>query len=166
MLKKMCIAAALSLSLTAGGKAYADNVNYANKSGKSLPVEISQRFELTDKLNLRLFSSEGLNLLAAKDGRMVQERLGGDLELKLDGKLSKMIPYARGEVDTVGYELGLPFPWADGRRDLSVGGGAGIKFRLYEKSYEGKKMEIALDAHCSYGSLFKEYCGGGVEIRW
>ncbi len=159
MLKKMYLAAALALSLAAGSRAYAEE---GNMPEGSRPAEVSQRLELSDDLALRIFSGNGWKLLAAGDGRTTQEHLGVDLELKLDGELSRMVPYVRGELNTVGYDLDLPVPAAEQGRDLAISGGAGMKFKLYEE----KKMEITLDTYCGYDNIFGQHCKGGVGIRW
>lgn len=159
MLKKMYLAVAIALGIVVGSKAYAEERNIPEGSR---PTEVSQRFELSDDLDLRIFSGNGWKLLTAKDGRTAQDYLGVDLELKLDGELRRIAPYLRGEVNTVGYDLDLPFLTAGQGRELALGGEAGMKFALYRE----KKMEITLDTYCGYDSMFGQHCGGGIGIRW
>ncbi len=100
--------------------------------------------------------------MIAKDGSAmpVQDRLGMDLEVKLKPELGTFIPYLRGEVAVIGHDLS--FPGMDQERYLSIGGGGGMKFELYE----GKKVKVALDAQCGDGSSVGRYCSAGVEFQW
>lgn len=123
------------------------------------------RLPLTETLQLRL-SDDNMPATMDREGRMKLNRLGLDLELKLQEWL---VPYIRGESSAFDYENSLfnsgrrgSFPQSQPAAGLE--GGAGLRIPLYENKSKRERLDAEL--YCGVGSLAREYCFAGLGWRF